>query len=71
MLPQFIAYMVTEPADGGADTRAIWRPVGSVWKHRNGNGFDLVIYPQLSVSGRIVIAERKERTGDAPTDRPA
>ena len=42
MRPQFIAYVVTN-SNGGPDSRAIWREIGTVWPHRNGNGFDLVI----------------------------
>jgi len=66
--PSHIAYVVTEPNGGGPDSRAIWREVGAVWPHKRGSGFDLVIHPQLSVSGRIVCTERKERAG--PGDAP-
>jgi hypothetical protein len=31
---------------------------------KNGNGFDLVLVNQISVSGRIVCTERKEKTAD-------
>ncbi len=58
--PTFIAYVVTEAREGG-QTKAYWREVGAVWPHKNGNGFDLVIHDQLSVSGRIVCTERKEK----------
>jgi hypothetical protein len=73
MAPQFIAYIVIDPPGGaGPDSRSMWRPVGSVWKHKNGNGFDLVVYPGIAVSGRLVVTERRERDkpGEAPADRP-
>jgi hypothetical protein len=39
----------------------MWRSVGAVWPHKNGNGFDVVIHDQLAVSGRIVCTEPKEK----------
>jgi hypothetical protein len=57
--PSHLAYVVTDAKEGG-DKKAIWRKVGAVWPHKNGSGFDLVVDPQISVSGRIVITERKE-----------
>ena len=58
--PTHIAYVVKEakPDSGKPD---IWRRVGSVWPHKNGNGFDVVVYDQISVSGRIVCTERKDK----------
>jgi hypothetical protein len=61
--PSHIAYVVSEPKDG--ETKGYWREIGAVWPHKNGSGFDLVLHEQLSVSGRIVCTERKEK------DKPA
>lgn len=36
--PDFIAYQVI---DRGEDQKGIWRPVGSAWKHNDGNGIQL------------------------------
>jgi hypothetical protein len=58
--PTHIAYIVTEPKEG-SDRKPIWRAVGAIWPHKNGIGFDLVIHDQLSVSGRIVCTEAKEK----------
>ena len=58
--PTHIAYVVTEPKEG-SERKAIWREVGAIWPHKNGTGFDLVLADQLSVSGRIVCTERKEK----------
>lgn len=56
--PTHIAYVVTEPRESG-DKKAIWHRVGSVWPHKIGKGFDLVIPAGISVSGRIVCTEPK------------
>ena len=58
--PTHTAYVVTD-AKEGSDKKAIWREVGAVWPHKNGKGFDLVIFDQISVTGRIVCTERKEK----------
>ena len=60
--PSHTAYIVTDPKDGG-DTKAQWHEIGAVWPHKNGKGFDVVIPPGITVSGRIVCTARKERTG--------
>ena len=61
--PTHIAYVVTGPKEG-SDRQAIWREVGAIWPHKNGTGFDLVLVDQLSVSGRIVCTERKEKVAE-------
>jgi hypothetical protein len=58
--PTHSAYVVNE-AKEGSDRKGYWREVGAVWPHKNGNGFDLVLFDQLSVSGRIVCTERKDK----------
>jgi hypothetical protein len=57
--PSHIAYVVNKSKDD--EKKDFWRPVGAVWQHKNGNGFDLVIYDQIAVSGRIVCTEPKEK----------
>jgi hypothetical protein len=52
---------VTDPSDGSADSRATWREVGILFPHKSGKGWDLLLHPQIAVSGRIVITERRER----------
>lgn len=61
--PSHIAYVVSDPKEG-TDRKAQWREIGAVWPHRNGGGFDLVIYDQLSISGRIVCTERKDKPAE-------
>ena len=66
--PTHIAYVVTDPKEG-TDKKAIWREVGAVWPHKSGIGFDVVITEQISVSGRIVCTERKDK--EATPEKPA
>ena len=62
--PSHIAYVVSQPEEG-SDRKPVWREIGAIWPHKNGNGFDLVLADQLSVSGRIVCTERKEKAEQA------
>jgi len=57
--PAYFAYVVTDPKEG-SDKKAFWTRIGSVWPHKSGKGFDLVITPGLSVSGRIVCTEPRD-----------
>jgi hypothetical protein len=57
--PSHIAYVVKDAKESGKP--GIWRRVGSVWPHKNGSGFDVLIDEQISVSGRIVCTEPKEK----------
>lgn len=57
--PSHTAYVVADAKEG--EGSATWYPIGAVWPHRNGKGFDLVIPPGVTVSGRIVCTERKEK----------
>jgi hypothetical protein len=59
--PTHIAYVVSNPKEG-SDKKAIWREVGAVWPHKNGNGFDVVVPEGIAVSGRIVCTEPKEKS---------
>ena len=63
--PTHLAYVVKDVKPGShPDKGAVWHRVGAVWPHKNGNGFDLVIPEGISVSGRIVITERKDVPGE-------
>jgi hypothetical protein len=57
--PSHIAYVINKNDD--EDGKDFWRPVGAVWPHKNGTGFDVVIYKQISVSGRIVCTVPKDK----------
>lgn len=58
--PSHTAYVVTEPKEGSG-RKAQWYPVGAIWPHQTGAGFDLVIPPGVTLSGRIVCTKRKEK----------
>ena len=58
--PSHIAYVVTEP-ESDSERKAQWYQVGAIWPHQNGKGFDLVIPPGVTLSGRIVCTPRKEK----------
>ena len=56
--PSHIAYVVTERKNN--PEKKDWRRVGAVWPHSKGGGFDVVIYDQLAVSGRITCTVPKD-----------
>jgi len=58
--PTHRAYVVSTPKKDG--DKGIWREVGAVWPHKNGNGFDVLIHEGISVHGRIVCTEPKTVT---------
>ena len=61
--PTHIAYIVNGAEEAAARKKAVWREVGAVRPHKNGNGFDLVIPEQAQRIGphRLHRAERKAR----------
>jgi len=52
--PTHRAYVVPPSKEG---KKAFWHEVGSVWPHKNGTGFDVVLHEGISVHGRIVCTE--------------
>lgn len=66
--PAYLAYVIAETKpDQTGEAKSIWRECGSVWPHKNGQGFDLVIHPQMAISGRVVLMpprEHQSRDGD-------
>ena len=59
--PTYRAYIV-EAAPAGSDRKSHWIEVGTVWNHKSGKGFDLVIPTGISVSGRIVCITPKDES---------
>lgn len=57
--PSHIAYVVNKTTKNGK-TQSFWRSVGAVWPHEDGDGFDVVIHDQVSVTGRITCRVPKE-----------
>ena len=58
--PTLNAFIVTEKKDAdGKTTARFWTKVGVLYDHEDGDGFNLVITPGISVNGRIVIRKKK------------
>lgn len=57
--PTMNAYVVNSNESSGD---AFWTKVGVLFDHEDGKGYNLVLTPGLSVSGRLVIRERKPAT---------
>jgi hypothetical protein len=58
--PTHSAFVVVDPPEGSdRNAKARWHEIGAVWTHRDGDGFDVLIRPGISISGRLVIRERR------------
>lgn len=57
--PTFIAYLPQEVEQNG-EKKTFWHRVGAVFPHKTGDGFNLVIPPGLSISGKVVLLEPKD-----------
>lgn len=66
--PTHRAYVVTEPKD--KKKKAFFNRVGAVWPYESGKGFNLVIVPGISVTGKIVCLEIDDApvTDNTPDD---
>lgn len=53
------AYVVDDSNNKDQNGRSYWTRVGVAFPHDDGKGFNIVITPNISVSGRLVIRERK------------
>ena len=60
MRPTHTAFIVRNAREGSPE-KPRWIECGAVWAHKSGNGFDLVLFDQLAVSGKIVCLVRKDR----------
>ena len=63
--PSHIAYVVKDVTKDDKK-QSYWRAVGAVWPHKNGEGFDVVIAEQISVSGRITCTVPKDEDEAPP-----
>jgi len=61
--PSHRAYVVSRPKEGSGQ-KGFWREVGVIFPHSKGKGFDLVVHDGISVSGRIVCTEPKDKTAE-------
>jgi CHC2-type zinc finger protein len=44
-------------ADSDADQAGFWTKVGSAWPHKDGKGLNVLLKPNIAVSGRLVLRE--------------
>jgi hypothetical protein len=51
--------VVSQPREKGG--KRFWHEVGVVWPQKSGNDFDVVLYGRISIHGRIVGTEPKDR----------
>lgn len=60
-LPTHLAYIVS-----GEGKNANWTQVGACWKHKDGEGMNVVLPPGIMISGKLVIRPIKaEHDADA------
>ncbi|KGT87013.1 hypothetical protein NG99_24355 [Erwinia typographi] len=65
--PDFIVWITHEntPASG-SEPNTYWLRVGAAFRHREGNGLNIVLTPGIAItSGKLVLLEPKEKD---PTD---
>jgi hypothetical protein len=60
--PVFHAFTTREYGEG-QDRKTFWRQIGSVFAHKSGKGFD-VILDALPIDGRIVLLEPQPKDKD-------
>ena len=58
--PTHTAFVVAD-APEGSDKEPNWFQIGAVWPHGDGDGFEVVLPPGVTVSGRLVIRRNKPK----------
>lgn len=58
---KFSAHLIQEAKDGGKD---FWQRVATVFPHKDGEGFDVLIPEGMALSGRVVIRKDKPRDNE-------
>lgn len=58
--PTHTAFVVAD-APEGSDKKPTWFQIGAVWPHGDGDGFEVVLPPGVTVSGRLVIRRNKPK----------
>ena len=66
--PEMIAYSVR---DRGEDKDAAWNRVGAAWRHKDGQGYDVVL-DAAPIDGRVTLREqrREEFKEERKSERP-
>ena len=63
--------LAEERPDENGEVRTYWHSAGTAFPHKNGDGFNLVIPPGMSLSGRVLMLPRKARENAAPDAQAA
>ena len=63
--------LAEERSDDNGEVRTYWHSAGTAFPHKNGDGFNLVIPPGMSLSGRVLMLPRKTRENAAPDAQAA
>ncbi len=58
--PTHTAFVVSD-APEDSDKKAQWFPIAAVWSHSDKDGFDVILPPGVTVSGRIVVRRNKAK----------
>jgi hypothetical protein len=58
--PTLTAFVVTDVPEG-SDKKAQWFEIAKVWEHKDKSGFDVVLPPGVTVSGRLILRRNKAR----------
>jgi hypothetical protein len=59
-IPTHTAFVVSDvPED--SDKKAQWFEIAKVWTHKDKDGFDVVLPPGITVSGRIIVRRNKAK----------
>ena len=58
--PTLTAFIVTD-APEGSDKKAQWFEIAKVWEHKDKGGFDVVLPPGVTVSGRVIVRRNKAK----------
>lgn len=67
--PDFIVWITHESTPSSGEQTTYWHRVGVAFRHKEGNGMNIVITPGIAVTaGKLVLLEPKEKdlTGSDP-----
>lgn len=62
--PAFTAYVVEKKDQTNKEEKGYWHEVGKVWPHGKGEGYSLVVYPGVALSGRIELMPKAKDAAD-------
>lgn len=63
--PAFHVYIVNETETNG-EKRTYWTKVGAAFSHNGQSGYNIALTPGISVSGKLVLIEPKDKDDKEP-----